>query len=209
VALEAILCIAFMFGVLYCMWGASIVIYNQTKLNTATQFATHAALITYDRATFRGQGGNETANVNPQTFATNVADSVFCANLRGLAQDQSGTGNAIDCPTSPPAIPGQGFDIDVHIICAPNALSIAQANAANCTAGDSDPAAGEQADQVTEVQTTSGLPDTTFWLLAPLSQKNFQTTAADQQSVQLGSHAQAFSFGPYACFNQSTGAEIC
>jgi hypothetical protein len=86
-ALEAILCLIFMFVAFYTMWGAALLIYNKSKLDTATQFSAHSASIIMDRAAYRGINPK---NVSRQAsiLANIVAINVYRENTCGMLPDQ-------------------------------------------------------------------------------------------------------------------------
>lgn len=82
------LSIVLLFIAFYCMWGVALVIYNQSRLNTAAQLSAQAALTVFDRSTYRGldpDGKTYTAAVNR---AEHVAWSVYRENSCGMLPDQ-------------------------------------------------------------------------------------------------------------------------
>lgn len=85
-ALEALLSIVLLFVVIYTMWSVAVLIYNHSKLTTATQFSAQAALVTYDRSTYRGRNvaGLYERAVNR---ASTVAQNVFRENTCGMLAD--------------------------------------------------------------------------------------------------------------------------
>jgi hypothetical protein len=116
VALEAMISIIFMFAAIYAMWGVALIIFNQTKLVTATQLSSQAALITYDRSTYRGRDvAGLYAKANAR--ASEVAKSVFRENTCGMLPDQfSGEAPLDICHDSPgEAVP----NFSVSIRCSP------------------------------------------------------------------------------------------
>lgn len=180
VFLEAILSIVLLLGALYCAWAVSLVIYNQTKLNTATQFAAQSALISYDRDTFRG-AEESTARIK----AARVAETTLEANLRGAFRDQfeDNSNGMVGKITNK--------DTGNFIACAPNVNE--PASQENCSRG-----AGNA--QVTQVHLDTEFKGITFWLFSAMD-NNRARNADDQQSITQYSQSNAFSFGPWACYS--------
>ena len=87
VALEAMLSIVLLFCAFYCMWGVALVIYNQSRLNTAAQLASQSALLVFDRSTYRGINPKNTY-VTALNRANHVAWSVYKENSCGMLPDQ-------------------------------------------------------------------------------------------------------------------------
>jgi hypothetical protein len=86
-ALEAILCLIFMFAAFYTMWGAALLIYNKSKLDTATQFAAHSASIIMDRAAYRGINPKNVSR-DASELANIVAINIYRENTCGMLPDQ-------------------------------------------------------------------------------------------------------------------------
>lgn len=87
-ALEAMLSIVLLFVAFYCMWGVALVIYNQSRLNTASQLSAQAALTVFDRSTYRGMDPDGRTYAAAVNRADHVAWSVFRENSCGMLPDQ-------------------------------------------------------------------------------------------------------------------------
>lgn len=87
VALEAMLSIILLFVAFYCMWGAALVVYNQSRLNTAAQLSAQSAVVIFDRSTYRGidPDGLYARALNR---AQKVAYSVYNENTCGMLPNQ-------------------------------------------------------------------------------------------------------------------------
>lgn len=101
VALEAFFSFLMMIGAFVVVWSVAVAIYNQSKLQTATQLSAQGALLVYDRETYRGQ------NVGFSYFAAvgraqNVADSLFQTNACGMVPDQTRGETPVDCDNPDP-----------------------------------------------------------------------------------------------------------
>ena len=79
VAVEALFSLMLLFAALIAMWGIGLVIYNQTKLNTATQLASQAGLLTINRTSFR-----EPKGYGPILRSKWTAETVFRENICGM-----------------------------------------------------------------------------------------------------------------------------
>lgn len=79
VAVEALFSLMLLFVALIAMWGIGLVIYNQTKLNTATQLASQAGLVTINRTSYR-----EPVTLENALRARFAAETVFRENVCGM-----------------------------------------------------------------------------------------------------------------------------
>lgn len=82
------LSIVLLFIAFYCMWGVALVIYNQSRLNTASQLSAQAALTVFDRSAYRGMDPDGRTYAAAVTRADHVAWSVFRENSCGMLPDQ-------------------------------------------------------------------------------------------------------------------------
>jgi Flp pilus assembly protein TadG len=88
IALEALICIPFLFATIFTFWGVGVTIYNQSKLQNAAQHAAQAALIYYNRHTYRNDDSQMIADA--RAGARTMADTVLRENARGMIGDQMG-----------------------------------------------------------------------------------------------------------------------
>jgi hypothetical protein len=107
-ALEGILSILLMLGAFYTMWGVAIVVYNHSRLTTATSFAAHGALTVFEREAGYISGGDADSRNDYLCLgrhqAATVSAALFHANLKGLAKDPF-TGKTPDIDTAVPSGP--------------------------------------------------------------------------------------------------------
>jgi hypothetical protein len=181
VALEAIISIMLMLGAFYVMWGAALVVYNQSKVASASQFAAQGALVVYDRSTYRGGypiPGDGTDGLAYQK-ASEAATSLVSIDGAGMLPDQFGV-------DTPPQATVSVF----AVTCGPSITGTTPFAASAC-----DPSGGSSAAtagaQVTRVAVTTSA-SSGFWLLAPLS------VASSNQKPELTASAIALSAGPNA-----------
>ena len=87
VAIEALFSLMLLFATIYAMWGVSLVIFNQTKLNTATQLSSQAGLLTVNRTSYRNP-----TSLNAALRSRWAAEAVFKENLCGMMAGQFTTG---------------------------------------------------------------------------------------------------------------------
>jgi hypothetical protein len=202
VALEAILSITLMIGVFYVMWGAALIVYNQSKVASAAQFASQGALVVYDRSTYRGgyPAPGDGSDGGAYDKAAAAAQSLVEINgTVGMAPDQFApgtptvniTGFDIACSATYPAynaqLPGGGGVISNPI-----------APPTGYTTGPCENTPAENANggldfgaQVTRVEVDTGA-SADFWLLSPL------THNSQKSNEGLTAKAAALSAGPYA-----------
>jgi hypothetical protein len=82
-ALEALISMVFLFGVFFTMWSVARVVYDQSRLETSTQFASQAALQTYLRNAPAGCTESPTAEALCQeatSLTRDVARNVLTIN---------------------------------------------------------------------------------------------------------------------------------
>lgn len=116
VALEAILSIIFLFGAFYAMWGVALIVYNKSQLATATQLSAQAALLTYDRSTYRGRDVDDLYE-RAAARATRIAGVVFRENTCGMLRDQFSSGRPLEVCGDPSDAEIPGFELEIE--CAP------------------------------------------------------------------------------------------
>lgn len=134
-ALEALASLILMFTALYLMWGAAVVIYDQSRVIEGVQDASQGALVVYDRSTYRGgypiPGDGQDGGA--ATKAEQAASSLLYWNSVGLLQDPFGTSATL--------VPGP-----VNIGCGPSITGAKPFSYTNCIDGNSTTAA------VTEIE---------------------------------------------------------
>jgi hypothetical protein len=196
VALEAILSILLMLGAFQVMWGAALIVYNQSKVWTGTQFAAHGALVVYDRSTYRGgypPGSGSDGGAYAKARA--AAQTLLRYNAQtGMAPDQfSGT---------TPQVVMQGFDVN----CGNSVSATSQTNPAvfanrqvsdDFTSPDSGGACrtsqlGSGGAAVTSVY-VSAWATGSYWLLNPLGNSQRGRADSDQRTGRLAARASAIS----------------
>lgn len=204
VALEAILSVMLMLGAFYTMWGASIIVFNKTKLTTATQFSSRGAMVVYDDQNYRGAS---TVAQKAATYA--AARTLVQVNTLGMALDQfSGTPPVNVVPPTIEADNGNGTS-GVTISCSPS-TSVAF-NGTNCTSGNKDNA------HVTRI-IVRACSQSTYWLLSPLQRlrdTGSGVSAGDQYATanctninatnQIKSTSRSFSFSPDDAVSAGSG----
>jgi hypothetical protein len=167
----------------YIMWGAALVVYNQSKVAASSQFAAQGALLVYDRSTYRG--GYPTPGYGSDggayTKAREAAQSLVTINgSAGLAAD--GAANPVVAMTR--------FDIN----CGSSITGTVATGAAGGSEGSAcvDTLASSDGAQVTRVEVdTSAAADA--WLLQP-----FANSSSNAGLSFLTSRTAALSAGPNA-----------
>lgn len=150
-----------MLGVVFAMlaitmglWSLTVVIYNQTLLNTSTQFASQAAIIYWDRGSTRSSDGNQNQNNAARASADAAAKAVFANNMVQRMPDQFAKGPTTSRVQS------------VEILCS---TSWAQSGSwANCTQAGGKPADANLNALVTRARVTSSA-DGISWLMVPFN----------------------------------------
>lgn len=92
ITLEALLSLVLLFVSMYVVWGVSLIIYNQSKLNTATQLSAQAGLITLNRTTYTGPNGG--GGLGSALAARWSSEMIFkenmCGTMASLSSDAPG-----------------------------------------------------------------------------------------------------------------------
>jgi len=190
VGLEALLSIILLFVAFYALWGVALVIYNQSRLNTATQLAAQSSILIFNRRAYRGQDNGRYQNAYNQ--AQHVGWSVFRENSCGMLPDEI-TGEAADddcyaAPGQPPPglqpVDGGTPNDPIGITCS-NALDGIYTTQ-NCING------GYQNAQALKVTVKSQVNSPFDWL-SPVSPVDAGRT---HSVAQLNAQASAYAFGP-------------
>lgn len=185
-ALEAILSILLMLGMFYVMWGAALIVYNQSKVTAGAQFAAQGALVVYDRSTYRGgyplpgSGGDGNALIR----ARSAAESLMRENGQvGMAPDQF-TG----------AVPNVSLGL-FDVSCGPSISATGPGLPyASSPCVNSATSAGAAVTSVRVQTAATG----SYWLLAPLSNADRGRDASDQKTAILNGLGEAISVSPEA-----------
>jgi hypothetical protein len=134
VALEALLSLMLMVIALYAMWGAAVIVYDQSKAITGVQSASQGALLVYDRSTYRGGypypgSGYDDGAYNKAYLA---AHALLYWNSEGLLPDPFGASTVIT-------------DGPVDVSCGPSISGITsikgEYGGGSCKSGDAESAA--------------------------------------------------------------------
>lgn len=178
-ALEAFFSFLLMIGAFVIVWSIAVAIYNQSKLQTATQLSAQGALLVYDRETYRGH------SVGPGYFAAfgraiDVSESLFQTNACGMVPDQTSGETPIDCGDA------SSGDFKLEIQCAPDLDSTdALYSRRNCAAG------GVNSARALRVQTSAdAFQGITF--LEPLS----SDAHPEFSSIPISGRATAYAYYP-------------
>ncbi len=181
VALEALLSIMLLGGFFIVMWSVSVAIYNQSKIQTATQFAAQGAAVIYDRETYRGQdvGGSFAA---AQEKAKSVARNLFAENACGMMGTAGDNDLPIGCSGTAPTTDAQAGLDELRIECAPSIF--AAYSAENCGGNQEDAINARVLRAVVSARADQALLLPSF------------TNESGQASIEIGGRAQSFAFYP-------------